>query len=270
MAKMATGQVALVTGAAGGIGRELARLLAKDGYTLVLVGRTEETLAEAAAELAGLSGADAHVIAQDLAAEGAAEAVAQRVAELGLSVDVLVNNAGFGYDAPFAQSSPERQRDLLQVNNTALTELCLAFLPGMITRGRGGILNVASIAGFMPGPYMATYYASKAYVQSLTQALHVELRPCGVHATALCPGPVSTNFWRAADAGHTALARATLPAPAVARAGYAAFKLNKAACVPGLLPKAVVFSTRLLPRGLIARIASALQRPAMPNKAGAI
>ena len=172
-----------------------------------------------------------------------------------------MNNAGFGYDAPFAESSLERQRALVQTNDMALMELCHAFAPGMAERGHGGILNVASVAGFVPGPYMSTYYASKAFVQSFSSALHMELRPYGVHVTALCPGPVRTPFWDNADAGGTALARMTISAPRVARAAIRALGCNRLLCCPGVLAKVIVFGSRLVPRTWAAAAASALQKP---------
>ena len=178
-----------------------------------------------------------------------------------LQVETLVNNAGFGYDAPFAESSLERQRALVQTNDMALMELCHAFAPDMAERGHGGILNVASVAGFVPGPYMSTYYASKAFVQSFSSALHMELRPYGVHVTALCPGPVRTPFWDNADAGGTALARMTISAPRVARAAIRALGCNRLLCCPGVLAKVIVFGSRLVPRTWAAAAASALQKP---------
>lgn len=254
-------ETALVTGGASGIGWELARLFARDGADVALVGRNEGRLIEAAARLEYDFGVTAHAVVRDLSEPGAAACVANAVRERGLRIDALVNNAGFGYDAPFAQSDAARQRALVQTNDVALMELCLEFAPAMAKRGSGAILNVASIAGFMPGPFMATYYASKAFVQSFSLAIHEELAPFGVHVTALCPGPVGTNFWVAADAGHTALARLTLPASAVASAGYRALLRNKALCVPGALPKATVFASRLLPRVVLAKAAAALQKP---------
>lgn len=143
----------------------------------------------------------------------------------------------------------------------ALMELCHAFAPGMVARGHGGILNVASVAGFVPGPYMSTYYASKAFVQLFSSALHMELRPRGVHVTALCPGPVRTPFWDNADAGGTALARMTISAPRVARAALRALGCNRLLCCPGVLAKFIVFGSRFVPRTWAAAAAAALQKP---------
>lgn len=198
---------ALVTGATGGIGRELCAQLARECGTLALVGRDRHKLEELVKDLAERFDVDTHVFVADFARPGTVDALASQVQAANLQVETLVNNAGFGYDAPFAESGLERQRALVQTNDMALMELCHAFAPGMAERGHGGILNVASVAGFVPGPYMSTYYASKAFVQSFSSALHMELRPYGVHVTALCPGPVRTPFWDNADAGGTALAR---------------------------------------------------------------
>ena len=167
---------ALVTGATGGIGRELCAELARDHGVLALVGRSQDKLDELAKNLAERFGVGVRTFVADFAQPGAVDALASQVQAANLQVETLVNNAGFGYDAPFAESSLERQRALVRTNDMALMELCHAFAPGMAARGHGGILNVASVAGFVPGPYMSTYYASKAFVQSFSSALHMELR----------------------------------------------------------------------------------------------
>ena len=252
---------ALVTGATGGIGRELCAQLARECGTLALVGRDRGKLEELAKDLVERFDVDAHVFVADFAQPGAVDALASQVQAANLQVETLVNNAGFGYDAPFAESSLERQRALVQTNDMALMELCHAFAPGMAARGHGGILNVASIAGFVPGPYMSTYYASKAFVQSFSSALHMELRSHGVHVTALCPGPVRTPFWDNADAGGTALARMTISSPRVARAAIRALGRNRLLCCPGVLAKFIVFGSRFVPRTWAAAAAAALQKP---------
>lgn len=250
----------LITGATGGIGRELSREFASAGNTLALVGRSRSKLDALAQELASEFGVQARVFVADLAEPGATDKLVGEVEAAGLQVEVLVNNAGFGYDAPFVQSDRSRQRALVQTNDMALMDLCLAFAPDMAARGHGGILNVASVAGFVPGPYMATYYASKAFVQSFSQALRVELKPFGVHVTALCPGPVRTPFWKNADAGSIALARMTVETPRVARAAVRALGANKPLCCPGLLARAIVIGSRFVPRTWAAKAAAALQR----------
>lgn len=254
-------KTALVTGASGGIGLEFARLLAADGYDVVLVARSREKLEGVAAELKREHGVESWACPFDLSDPEAPARIAETVDEKGLSIDVLINNAGFGYDTPFIKSDPQRQRDLMQVNDVALVELCRLFAPAMVERQSGAILNVASIAGFMPGPYMATYYASKAFVQSFTQALHVELRLHGVSVSALCPGPVRTEFWNAAEAGHTVLAHLAVSPRRVARSGLRALRWKKTLCVPGLVSKAAVFVTRLVPRSWMAYASALLQLP---------
>lgn len=250
----------LVTGATGGIGREIAREFARTGCAVALVARTADKLETLAAELSLEFGVATYTYAADFAKPEATDQLVARIQSDGLEVETLVNNAGFGYDAPFVQSDLARQRALVQTNDMALMDLSFAFAPDMAARGHGGILNVASVAGFVPGPYMATYYASKAFVQSFSQALRVELKPYGVHVTALCPGPVRTPFWENADAGSIALARLTVEAPRVARAALRALGANKAVCCPGLLAKGIVVGSRFVPRTWAAHAAAALQR----------
>lgn len=252
---------ALVTGATGGIGRELCAELARDHGMLALVGRSPEKLDELARDLSRRFDVNVRTFAADFAQPGAVDVLVAQVRAANLQVETLVNNAGFGYDAPFVESDLARQRALVQTNNMALMELCHAFAPDMAARGHGGILNVASVAGFVPGPYMSTYYASKAFVQSFSNALHMELRPHGVHVTALCPGPVRTPFWDNADAGSTALAHLTISAPRVARAAVRALACNRLLCCPGVLAKTIVFGSRLIPRTWAASAAAALQKP---------
>lgn len=252
---------ALVTGATGGIGRELCAELARECGTLVIVGRSQEKLSELAKDLVERFDVDTHVFVADFAQPGAVDTLVAQVQAANLQVETLVNNAGFGYDAPFAESNLARQRALVQTNDMALMELCHAFAPDMVARGHGGILNVASVAGFVPGPYMSTYYASKAFVQSFSSALHMELRPHGVHVTALCPGPVRTPFWDNADAGGTALARLTISAPRVAKAALRALACNRLLCCPGILAKFIVFGSRFIPRTWAAAAAATLQKP---------
>ena len=252
---------ALVTGATGGIGRELCAQLACECGTLAIVGRNQEKLNELAKDLSERFDVSVRTFAADFAQPGAVDTLVAQVRAANLQVETLVNNAGFGYDAPFAQSDLARQQALVQTNDMALMELVHAFAPGMVERGHGGILNVASVAGFVPGPFMSTYYASKAFVQSFSSALHMELRPHGVHVTALCPGPVRTPFWDNADAGNTALARLTISAPRVAKAAVRALACNRLLCCPGMLAKFIVFGSRFIPRTWAAAAAAALQKP---------
>lgn len=252
---------ALITGATGGLGYELTRRFAKAGYDLVLVGRSEEKLAGTVEKLEAEFPVHVQTVIADLSGKDASRRIVEEVEARGIQVDALVNDAGFGYNAPFVKSDPERQQNLIQVNVAVLTELCRAFAPGMVERGYGKILNVASMAGFMAGPFLSTYYASKAYVQTFTQALHAELRLSGVHVTALCPGPVRTPFWNNADAGKTALAHLTARPQSVSRAAWRALSVNKTLCIPGIVPKLLVFLTRLVPRSWMAYCSALLQWP---------
>lgn len=254
-------KTALITGASGGVGLELAQLFAKDGYNLVLVARNQQKLNDVAAKLSHEFGVFAAAFACDLSAPGASQSVFEFTTQQQIEVDALANNAGFGYDAEFVESDLARQQSLLQVNNMVLMELCRLYGAEMAKRGRGEILNIASMAGFMPGAYMATYYASKAFVQSFSQALHTELAPRGVRVTALCPGPLRTNFWRAADADKTVLGGLLASPTRVASTGYRALKRNKPLCIPWVFPRIVVFLVRFLPHRFITWCTKLIQNP---------
>ncbi len=251
--------VALVTGGSGGIGLELARVLADDGHDLVLVARGQAALERAAEELRA-GGAAAHVVAADLASPAAPGEVARAVEALGLEVEVLVNNAGFAAWGPFAEADPGATRGMVDLNAAALTDLTHIFVKPMLARGRGRILNVASTAAFQPGPGVAVYYATKAYVLSLSVALSVELEGTGVTVTALCPGPTRTGFADRAGAGGSRLfhrGRGDDPA-AVARSGYAAMKRGEAIHVTGLMNRIGAVGTRLFTRRFTARVVAYL------------
>lgn len=251
---------ALITGASTGIGYELVKLFARDGYDLILVARTEETLQKVAAE----TGRPVQVIAVDLSEPGAAYRVFEKV-EKQQTVDVLVNNAGFGSLGFFAKSDPAGQAGMLEVNVVALTLLTRLFLPGMIAQRRGRIMNVASTAAFQPGPLMAVYYATKAYVLSFSEAIRNEVRPHGITVTTLCPGPTYTEFQKRAGVAHTKLFATAMTAQAVAKIGYAGLLAGRAVVVPGLLNRMSAFLTRFAPRGLAANIARKLQETGMPG-----
>ncbi len=258
---MPTPQTALVTGASRGLGRELARLFAADGHPLVLVARTGPDLDILAEELRSAHGVEVQTVVADLAAPAGPQAVADAVAER--EIDVLVNNAGFGTTGAFHQLPLQRELDQVQVNVTALTALTGHFLPGMVARDRGRILNIASTAAFQPGPYMATYYATKAFVLSFSEALAHELRDSAVTVTCHCPGATDTAF--AATAGNDKNKLFTLQAPAdaasVARHGYAATRAGKAVAIPGFQNWIGAFAVRFGPRWLVPYISSALNRP---------
>lgn len=252
-------QRALVTGASSGIGLELAREFAAGGYDLVLVARSGKKLEELAAEVRDRHGADARVIARDLSDPRSPDEIFQ---EAGGAVDVLVNNAGFATFGPFAETALDKELEELQVNVVALTHLTKKFLPGMLARRGGGILNVASTAAFQPGPLMAVYYATKAYVLSFSEALAEELRGTGVTVSALCPGPTATGFSARANMQDSGLFKGMLvvsDARSVARAGYEGFRAGKRIVIPGLLNKASAQSSRLTPRGLMTRVVKGMQ-----------
>ena len=251
-------ETALITGASSGIGLDLARLFAKDGFDVVLVARGEEKLREVAAELERDHGVKAHVIALDLAQPGAA---ARLVAQLPADVDVLVNNAGFGVAGAFTDTELAKEIEMIQVNVVALTELTKLLLPPMVARRRGRVLNVASTAAFQPGPLMAVYYATKAYVLSFSEAIADELRNRCVTVTALCPGPTETGFAGIAGMTESRLFNVATPMTSadVARAGYAAMRRGQRVVVPGMKNKLLTQSIRVSPRRLVTTIVRKLQ-----------
>lgn len=256
--------LALVTGASSGIGVELARELAADGHDLILTARREARLRALAYELTGRHGMSAAVVPADLANADGPARLLREVEALGRPVEVLINNAGLGLGDAFAHQDPARLRMLLQVNVVAATELARACLPDMLARRRGGILNVASMAGLQPGPYMAAYYASKAYLLSLSEALWAECRGTGVRVTALCPGPVATEFFQAAGVAGSKFARTkpqVMPASEVARAGYAGFKSGRRMVAPGLPNKLLALVAPALPRNVVFAVLRRYQGP---------
>ncbi|EJN58252.1 SDR family NAD(P)-dependent oxidoreductase [Halogranum rubrum] len=247
--------VALVTGASSGIGLELSRLLAADGYDLVLVARSEDTLRKLGEELQGDHGVNVTVVVKDLARPESPAEIQSALEERDIPVDVLVNNAGFGTSGPFAEADLDRELDEIQVNVTALTELTRRFLPRMVERGEGRILNVASTAAFQPGPYMAVYYATKAYVLSFSEAISEELRGTGVTVTALCPGATETNFDERAGVSDTPLFQGNVASAAdVAEMGYRATMDGKAVAVYGKKAKLLTLLVRVTPRRIVRKV----------------
>src|SRR5712691_8172351 len=205
-------KTALITGASFGIGQELAGIFAREGYNLVLVARTADKLRQLASELEKAHGTRSLILASDLAAPGAAAYIHDQTTRADITVDVLVNNAGFGQFGLFAENDLEECLQQIQLNVTTLTHLTRLYLPEMVARKSGRILNVASTAAFQPGPLMAVYYATKAYVLHFSEAIAEELRHSGVTVTALCPGPTETGFAAAADVGATRLFTMAKPA----------------------------------------------------------
>jgi short-subunit dehydrogenase len=251
--------VVLITGASSGIGAALARVFAAHGHELVLVARRQDRLNALADEIAAAGRSRPAVLAADLERRDAASAIAAELSSRGLEPSVVVNNAGFGLSGAAAAVSRDEQLAMIDVNVRALTELSLMFVDSL-ARHRGGILNVASVAAFLPGPGMAVYYASKAYVLSFSEALHRELSNRGVRVTVLCPGPVPTEFQARSGMQLNAAARALeLSAERVAQIGYDAFMRGKRVVVPGINNRIAVSLMRLVPNGLLLRLVD--QRP---------
>ena len=246
-----TERVTLITGASAGIGTELARVFAANGHRLALVARRVDRLTALAAEIAAAGGTAPIVIVCDLAQPDAGDKIVAALAAAGVEVEFVVNNAGFGLFGNAVELDRAEQLDIIAVNIRAMTDLSLRFSDHLV-RHRGGILNVGSIAGFLPGPGMAVYYASKAYVLSFTEALRGELGPRGVRVTVLCPGPVPTEFQARAgfEPGFDS-AVLNVSATDVAKAGYRGLMANRRAVLPGFGIKVVPLLLRIFPRGFI-------------------
>ncbi len=256
-------KTALITGASSGIGYELAKVLAKHRHDVVLVARSTDKLHQIQTELSDQYGINAVSLTHDLSEDMAPQVLFDQLEEQNLTVDVLVNNAGFGDNTAFVDSDWEKQNSMLQLNIVALTHLTRLFLPGMVERGSGQILNVSSTAAFQPGPYMAVYYASKAYVLSFTEAIAAELQDTGVTAVALCPGPTQSNFQDRANLNDFDFFTSDkLPTAAeVAQYGYNALQRSETVAVHGAFNKALTFSNRLFPRGMIVNAIANFQKP---------
>jgi len=254
-----TERVALITGASAGIGAEMARVFASRGHRVALAARRTDRLTALASEISAAGGADPIVISCDLTQPQACESIAEALNAAGVEVEYVVNNAGFGLFGRAIQRDRAEQLDMITVNIRALTDLSLRFSDQLI-RHRGGILNVGSIAGFLPGPGMAVYYASKAYVLSFTEALRQELAPHGVRVTVLCPGPVPSEFQaRAGFAPGFDSAVLNVSPAEVAQQAYRGLMADKRAVLPGLGVKIVPFLLRLFPRGFILAAVGRLQ-----------
>jgi short-subunit dehydrogenase len=247
--------VALVTGASAGIGVEFAKQLAGRGYDLVLVARRRDRLAALAAEVSAASrGATAHVIVADLETPDAVGAIVAATERAGLTVDLLINNAGFGLHGSFADADQTKMAGMISLNVNALVALTGAYVPGMVARKRGGVINVASTAAFQPLPGMAVYGATKAFVLSFSEALHEEVRRNGVRVVALCPGATATEFF--GIAGEKAAVGTKRTVQDVVRTGLDGLARNRAVAVDGFANKALAESVRLMPRSLILRVSA--------------
>ena len=245
---------ALVTGASSGIGRSLALRFARGGFDLVLVARRQSALDALAAEVHHLGHA-AHVHAADLSHPGSAADLHRRVEAVGTRIDVLVNNAGIGMQGRFDQLPLDRQLAMIELNVTSLTALTRLFLPAMVARDAGGILNVASTAAFQPGPLMSVYYATKAYVLSFTEAIAEEVAGTDLKVSCLCPGPTTTGFATEAKIEQSRLFQdGAMAADEVARIGFDGWEAGRRVVIPGVGNRGGAFAVRLLPRRLVSSI----------------
>lgn len=253
-------KTALITGASSGIGYELAKIFARDKYNVVLVARSDKKLQEIAAEIEKEYGVTAKVIAKDVSKITAAQEIYNILKQEGIKVDALVNNAGFGDFGFFTETSWEKELEMINLNMTSLTALTKLFVKDMVSRKSGKILNLASTASFQPGPLMAVYYATKAYVLSFSEAIANELQGTGVTVTALCPGPTESGFQSAADMKDSKLVKGKkLPtSKEVAEYGYQAMKSGKVVAVHGMMNKIMAQSVRYSPRSVVRSLVRAM------------
>lgn len=250
----------IVTGASSGIGADIARKFSAIGHNLILVARRRAKLQELADELRERDRGIVEVMEFDLTKSKAPKALFDAIEEKGIAVHTLVNNAGFGLRGDFVELAIDEQLEMMNINMTALTKLSHLFLPGMIERKQGGIINVASTAAFQAGPHMAVYYASKAFVLSFSEALHEETKDHGVTVTALCPGPTESGFGERAGMDGTKLfQRGRMSSQRVAEIGVEAYRAGHAIVVPGKRNRFTSQMARLLPRFLTRRVAKSLQ-----------
>jgi uncharacterized protein len=248
-------QTALITGASSGIGRELALRFAADKYDLIVVARRAEALDDLVRDVTRTHGVTARAVPADLTQPAAPRQLFDELQRAGTRIDVVVNNAGFGLQGKVAELPLERQLEMIQLNVTALTDLTRRFLPGMLARNAGGILNVGSTAGFQPGPFMAVYYATKAYVVAFTEALAEELSGTALRVSCLAPGPTATRFAEEANMTGTKLFRlGTMDAADVARIGFEGWKNGRVLVVPGITNRFGVQLVRLSPRFVVRKV----------------
>lgn len=248
--------MALVTGASGGLGLEFAKLCAADHYDVVLVARNEDKLMQIKKDLETQYKINAYVCPADLSVVDAAEEIYRYTEEQDLKIEILINNAGFGDAGAFHEREWKKQYEMVQVNIVALMQLTHLYTPGMVSRNKGHIMNVSSVAAFCAGPYMSIYYASKEFVRSFSEAVAEELKGTGVTVTALCPGPTATGFEKAADMGnHSAMFQKAASASDVAKTGYRAMKRGKTLCYVGRYTRLMSFGTRFVSRKFARRYA---------------
>ncbi len=252
-------ETVLITGASSGLGMELAKLFAADGSDLVLVARREERLNELAEQLKSEHGVEIHVLPKDLSKKSAPKEIFSHLNKENIQIDIVVNNAGFGNKGHVADLDTDLQLDMIQVNLVALFHLTRLFIPGIIERGYGGVLNVGSLAGFQPGPNLAVYFATKAFVLSFTEALAEEVSNPNIKISCLAPGPVKTEFGEKSDLEDSLLFKVSLmDMEPVVKAGYQGFRKGQTIVIPGLKQQIVPFLNRFTPRLLVRKIAKKL------------
>jgi len=256
-------RTALITGASSGIGEAFAKALAAKGLDLILVARSEDKLTALAKQLAEVHSRRVEVVTADLSLAGSAAKVHTAAEALGMPVDLLINNAGFGTVGAFHKIEPERERQEVLLNAAAVVDMAHAFLPAMLEQGRGGIINVASMAAFQPLPYMSVYAATKAFVLSFSQGLRGEVRGKGIKVLCVCPGPVDTPFFEATgnDRLRSTVPKATMmTVEGVVQASFRAFKAGRSTVVPGMANKVLAAGTRLVPRDVLASMTARVMK----------
>lgn len=258
-------KTALITGASNGLGYDIASVFAENGYNVILVARNKQKLLDLANQARQMFGVSAHVIAKDLARPGSPAEIFRDLQSKNIPIDVLVNNAGFGLLGPFGYSRAGEQIDMLDVNIMAPVRLTALFLPPMLLRGNGRILNIASTAGFQPGPFMAGYYASKSFVVSFSVGLAEELKNRGVTVSVLCPGPMATGFRARAGVKQPALmaSLADMDSRVVAQSGFEGLMAGNVIIVPGMLNRLGTIAARIVPMTLAARVVGTVQKKRM-------
>jgi len=259
---------ALITGASSGIGMSMARMLAEDGWNLIVIGRNVASMNALRDDIVSKNDVDVRVIEKDLSKIGASEEIYEEVSSAGLQVDFLINCAGLGDFGKFVESDPKKQERQILVNDLALTTMTRLFVPDMVARGSGRVLNVASIAAFQPGPLMSVYYGSKAYVLNFTEAIAVELKGTGVKVSVVCPGPVDTPFLElAGQTGQNMFKKSACTTPdKVARYGLKKAFKGKVVIVVGFSSKMLMFFERFLPRCLVRNVVHMIQRKPIAKK----
>ncbi len=257
---------ALITGASAGIGKDFAKLYAAKGYDLVLVARRKVALEQLSEELKSAYGRTSHVVPADLGSSAAPQLIQDAVKAAGLSIDVLVNNAGYGFNGPFAEVPLETHADIIQVNISSLVQLTRIFLPSMLQKNSGGIMNVASTAAFVPGPMMAVYYATKAFVLSFTEALANEVGGSNVKVSCLCPGATTTEFQVRSGMDKTDIFKGVvMDSMTVAKMGVEGLAKNETVVICGLKNQIAVAAAHLVPRKISASMVRKLQDIRTPH-----